>query len=749
MRSVLVAAVLAATLPSVALATGFMMPSEEGLECLRLESHRVTAEIRGQAAVTTVKEVFLNQHDRQLEAQFIFPLPKDAAVTDFKMYVNGKLVTGEIKDAGEARRIYQSIVSRMRDPGLLEYMDSKMLRLSVFPIPPHGKQEVELRYSQTLDVEGGLVEYVYPLKTPQKAAATLQDFTLSVDIRSDAGVRNVYSPTHDVTVRALDDRHATAGFEKSKASLDSDFRLYYQLSDKEFGASVISYKPDGKDGYFLLLVSPKIDVAKDKIAAKDVAFVIDVSGSMSGEKMDQARKALEFCVTSLRDGDRFTIITFSDAVEELPGGLLDATTESRTKAKEFISRIAAGGGTDIHGALLAALKHRPEGSRPFNVVFLTDGLPTVGQTDAGKILSDVREKNTSSTRIFSFGVGYDVNTKLLDELSRTTNASNSYVHPDEDIEVKVSGFFTKIGDPLLASVEVDYGAAEVRDVLPRKMPDLFRGSQLSIAGRYGKAGQATIVLRGDGPDGKRTFEYPVTFASADETGRFVTGIWASRKIGHLLNEMRLSGEKDELKNEVVKLSKEYGIVTPYTSYLVTDGSEVPHDMPQPIRRRLHSQAPALEQLERLDSLGYIGAAGGGAARDMDMLSAASAPSSKSYGYAETGRSAVTASEAAARLAGGDKAAEGALLRSASGRTFANMSGVWVETGLPRDAEVVAVKFASEAYFRLVESAPSLLEALSLGETVVLKAGSYILAIDALGISDADDAKLQEVLKALR
>jgi Ca-activated chloride channel homolog len=740
MRRLLLAAVISFVCAQVAFATGFMMPDDRNLSCLQLESHRVSVKIADQSAVTHVEEVFRNQHDRQLEATFVFPLPEGASVSDFKMYVNGELVTGKIMEAGEAREIYQSIVRRMRDPGLLEYMDSRSLKLSVFPILPKSTQTVKIEYSQTLRADEGLVEYVYPLKSDSRAASTMKDFTLSLDISASAGIRNVYSPTHDVSIHTIDDHHVKASFEKEQALLDKDFEVFYALTDKAFGASVLSYRPEGKDGYFLLILSPKVEVAKDEIVPKDVAFICDTSGSMKGDKISQAKKALTWCVSSLSDKDRFTVVTFSDDTQVLSGELLDATKDNRDKAAKFIDAASAAGGTDIDTALAKALAMQGDAKRPYFIVFLTDGVPTVGKTNAGEIVKSVKDRDSHSARIFSFGVGNDVNTKLLDELAQVTGGVNQYVHPDENIEVKVSSFFNKIGAPLLSDVSMDYGSADVRDVYPKAPGDLFHGSEIIVTGRYAKAASTTIVLRGKGPSGKMTFEYPVEFTGEEKDNKFVASIWAGRKIAFLLGEIRLHGENSELKDEVIRLSKEFGIMTPYTSYLVKETE----NMPQPVM--LRRQRPmGLEERK------------GDMARAMPAASAAPMPAQarmekdlKSLGYTagDSGSDAVKASEAYRRLTTGDKLSQGGEMRSASGRTFVNVGGVWSESGVTKDMKPVTVKFGSDAYFRIVKALPALRDAFALGDQVILAAGKYCLVVGDDGAEDAGDGSVTTVIEAL-
>jgi len=745
MKRLLAFAVIAVALAPAAYGTGFLIPDDARYGGLQLESHRVTVDINEQAAVTKVVEVFHNQHSAQLEATFVFPLPKDASVSDFKMYVNGKLVTGQIMDAAQARSTYEAIVRRMRDPGLLEYMDSRLLKLRVFPIPKGSTQEVQIAYHEALKAEDGLVEYVYPLRTPRGTATTVRDFTMTVDISARAGIKSVYSPTHNVFVDQRDDHHAIASFEKAQGALDRDFQLFYSLSDKDFGASLLSERGDEHDGYFMLILSPRVEVREGDVAPKDVAFVLDISGSMQGEKIEQAKKALRFCVGSLNDRDRFTIIPFNVAVQPLSEHLLDATDENRRKAEDFIAKLQANGGTNIDEALKTALAARGDSRRPYIVAFLTDGLPTVGTTDAGQILGDVKRANTAGTRIFPFGVGYDVNTNLLDELARTTGAVTEYVQPGEDIEVKVSSFFKRVGDPLLSDIRVDFGGADAYDIYPPQVPDLFRGGQVTLTGRYRHAGHASVTLKGRGADREEVFEYPVEFADHSGRAEFVPNVWAGRKIAYLLGEIRLHGENSELKDEVIRLSKQYGIVTPYTSYLVTDGSPVVRDLPMMLDRDafIVNYPPAagrpegmgamkrmtVEEKARLSSLDY----------DEGRKTAAAAPAS--------GARAVTASQAYTSLTTADKEDKGGVMRRVSGRTFANINGVWVDTSVKKDQKTLTVKFGSDAYFAIVKAAATLKDAFALGDKVILVIGDYCVSVGDEGVEKADDADVKAVTAA--
>ncbi len=570
MRRMLLAGAVMVLAAQSAFGTGFFMPADGRLAALELESHRVTVDIRDQAAVTRVVEVFRNQHNSQLEATFVFPLPADAAVSEFKMYLNGDLVSGEILAKDRARNIYRQIVSRMRDPGLLEYMDNRLLKLSVFPVPARGVQEVTVEYVQMLSAEDGLVHYTYPLKTPQSAARTMRDFTLTVGIASAAGLRNIYSPTHEVAVDRLDDNHATVGFEQSGVLLDRDFDLFYALSDAQFGATLLSCAGDEEDGYFLLLLSPRVEIREQSIKPKDVTFVLDASGSMGGEKIDQAKSALKSCISALRADDRFRVIVFRNFVRSLSDEPLEATDKNRAAAHEFVERLRAAGGTNTSGALQEALAVETRPGRPHMIVFLTDGVPTVGKTKTSEIVEEVRDLNTSSTRIFCFGVGDDVNTRLLDGLTQLTGSYTEYVRPHDNIKTKVSTFFKRVSDPLLSDISVDYGEADVYDTYPPRPPDLYAGCQVLIAGRFRNPGETALGMKGSGPTDMEEFRFAVEFAEESLTREFISQIWAQRKVAFLLREIRLNGENRELRDEVIRLSKKHGIMTPYTSYLVVE-----------------------------------------------------------------------------------------------------------------------------------------------------------------------------------
>ena len=554
-----------------ALATGLLIPKDSSLPPLAIESHRVNVTIDNQVATTRVEQVFVNHTNRDLEARYVFPLPKGAAIRDFSMMIGGKRVSGELVEKKRARQIYQQIVSRMRDPGLLEYIGNDLFRVNVYPVPRNGRQKIELSYTQLLTQDAGLTSYVYPLRTGEKASQTLKDFSVGVQIESNVAIKSIYSPSHEMEITKKGDYRAVAGFELNRARLDRDFELFYTVSDKDFGLNLLTYRPDAKqDGYFMLLVSPKSRIRDADVIRRDVSFVFDTSGSMSGVKIEQAKRALRHCIGRLNSGDRFNVIRFSTDVESYSPTMVEATDENRSAVNGFIDGLTARGGTNIDQALARALEHETDVDRPHVVIFLTDGLPTIGVTDKDEIVKHVMARRRPSLRIFAFGVGRDVNTHLLDAISGQSGGVTEYVRDREDIEVKVSRFYDKASHPVLTNLTLEIEKVGVSRMYPRRLPDLYHGSQLVVLGRYTGTGHVSLALSGQVNKDAERFVYETTFPRRADDHAFIESLWANRKVGYLLDAIRQSGEQKELVDEIIALSKQYGIQTPYTSYLVIE-----------------------------------------------------------------------------------------------------------------------------------------------------------------------------------
>jgi Ca-activated chloride channel family protein len=592
---------------SLAEAHGLLIPEDKSLPPLAMVNHRVTITMEDQVAVTRVEQSFRNHTDRRLEATYLFPVPRGASVNKFTMWVNGHEVNGELVEAPKARQIYEDIVRRTLDPGLLEYLGNNLLRLRVFPIEPKKDQKIALSFTSVANRDAGLVEYIYPLKTDGKATNTLEEFSIQATIRSQHPIQNIYSPTHAITIRRSNDREASVQFERNQALLDKDFQLFYATGDKDIGFSTLLHRPvRNEKGYFLLLISPRLETPKDQYIARDMVFVLDTSGSMQGPKIDQAKRALKFCLNNLTSHDRFGLINFATTVNKYRDSLQESGTDQVEQARKWVDNLEAAGGTAIQDALAAALEMRStDTGRTFTIVFFTDGQPTIGETDPQRILQAVTARNTANTRIFTFGVGDDVNATLLDQLADQTRAVSTYVRPAEDIEAKVSSLYSKISHPVLANLKLTAGSdIHLEEVYPPQLPDLFHGGQLVVLGRYNGQGHAAITLNGTVGMEPRNFVYEINFPqkTGDERG-FVENLWARRKVGYMLDHIRAHGENKELVQETIALAKKYGIATPYTSYLV-----VP-DGPLPVAR---GGLPGMSGMPRMmGGMGIGGGLGGG------------------------------------------------------------------------------------------------------------------------------------------
>jgi Ca-activated chloride channel family protein len=779
----LLSLLLLASLAAPAPAAGLLIPADG--PALQMVAHTVSVAIDEQAAVTDVEQTFRNPSDRALEATFVFPVPKGASVDRFSVWLGGKPVKAEVVEADRARSLYTGIVRRLQDPALLEYVGSGLLRLRVYPVPAHGDQKVAVRFTSLARRDAGLAEYVYPLKTADAAARTLEAFRIDVRVKSKSTIHNVYSPTHAVTVEHAGDRAAHAWYEQKQGVLDRDFQLFYALGAEDVGLTALMHRPDRDlPGSFLMLISPRAELGKVQKAPRDMVFVLDTSGSMSGVKMQQARNALRFCLGQLGGDDRFNVVSFATEVRSFRDGLAAADAGHVAAARKWVDGLEATGGTAIDAALKAALDLRPaDAGRTFTVVFFTDGEPTVGVTNPEKIVQGVKARNTAQTRIFTFGVGDDVHATLLDRLAEETRAVSTYVRPAEDIEVKVSSLYAKISHPVLTDLRLSAGeGVRLQEVYPGQLPDLFHGGQVVVLGRYTGHGHKTVTLTGKVGGQAREFVHEVHFpAQTGEERAFVEGLWARRKVGCLLDEIRRNGEKKELTDEVVKLARKHGITTPYTSYLV-----VPDGVAQPPAGTFFGTGPiaptspvAIRGFQASDIAGnttgapapewydgfppgaaitfgapaaaapYVpGAPAPSVAESLMGGEESATPSSStatqlSSSQQQQYRAALAQNQAGAGKLGVDFALELNALRTQSqlgaapaktafGRTCRQVGAAWVDEGFDGKQKAVQVKAMSKAYFRLLERQPKLKEVFALGKTVVWVTPSGAVLVVAPG-----------------
>jgi Ca-activated chloride channel family protein len=548
-----------------------------------------------------------------------------------------------------------------------------------------------------LSTEGGLSRYRYGLDSDAFSSQPLESASIRVEIESAQPTRAIYSPSHDVSIERNGERSAVVGWEDSDVRPDADFDLYFSASPDPLGAHLVSsFDPATGEGHVMLLAAPGIDPAAETIA-KDVVLVLDTSGSMEGEKIVQARTALRSVLEQLAPEDRFAVVEFSTGARLYARGLSPAAEAD--EAIRWVDRLEAVGGTDINLALLEGLA-TVEPERPTMLIFLTDGLPTEGETDIPDIMEHVGESAPDNVRLFAFGVGDDVDTLLLDGLAEAHHGRSFYVRPGQPLDEKVSAFYGSISAPVLTDPEIDWGGVAVDDVSPAPLPDLFAGAQLVALGRYDDPGETTIELTGEVNGELRTFTFPDQRLSALPGNDWLPRLWATRRIGHLLNQIRLHGENPELVDAVVDLSVRYGIVTPYTSYLLTEEDILSRE----------GRDRAVEQAREVAAV-PVPASGGVAVERAQAIG--------NMAVADASGPMPTA----VAMADGSSVETDDRLRLAGGNAFLLSDGVWTDTRFEGDAmETERVVFLSDEYFALLDRLPELAPAFALGDRVIAIAG---------------------------
>ena len=687
-------------------------------EWLRVDHHRVDVEIENQVATTNVDLEFVNEGDGLAEGTFLFPLPSEASVDELIMYIDGVPIEAKILPADEARQIYDEIVRQYRDPALLEYVGSQAIQANVFPIPPGESRRITISYTQVLEVDNGLLHYVYPYDvTSLLSSRRVDSASISVNVVGSDEISSIYSPTHDIAIsREDDDTGFRAGWEDSNYAANDDFSLYFGLANDEISLNLLSYRESAnEDGFFMLMVQPPVELEDDRIQPRDIIIVLDQSGSMEGDKWEQAQEAATYVLDNLNSRDRFNVILFSTGWR-----LFSNDYESPDEADEaidWINGMIAEGGTDINGALTTAMD-MADNERDTAILFLTDGLPTEGVVEADEILDNVKDAAPSNVRLFSFGVGDDVDTFLIDTLVREFNGTSSYVRPSERIDEEVASLYTKIGVPVLTDVELDFGDLRTDTLYPgQPLPDLFAGNQLTIVGRYRDGmDDGEIVLSGE-IDGERV-EYVydgLEFRERSGGEPFVARLWATRRIGDLLNNIRLNGENDELVDSIVNLSVRYGIITPYTSFLIEEddiltqtGREEAQAQLGEAARNLSNNVSGSVAVDAADQFGGFAAAEAPAAAMVPM------PTS---GMGGGGLLPMDESEADGDFGGGEAVNP---IQTVGVKTFILQGDVWTDTTFEPDTmETEKIEFLSDAYFALLSENPEIGPYLALGDRVIV------------------------------
>ncbi|MBL8024706.1 MAG: VWA domain-containing protein [Elusimicrobia bacterium] len=682
---------------------------------LSLTDMRLSGKILNNTVQMTADFRFYNPSGNRMEGVLMVPLPPDVVMTGFVMNSGGKEMKGELLDAQQALSIYENIVRQMRDPGLLELVGQRLLRARVFPIEPRGKIDVTVTYSQLLSRSGELYELTLPF-TQGTGNARMVAATVSLDLESTTPLRHLYSPVSGVEIHRQGEKRARLTYQ---GNAGGPFQVFYGTQEDPLSAGLLAHRDGEEDGFLMLSLSPR-PVGGLSSVAKDIVFVVDRSGSMNQNgKMEQAKGALEFCLKSLGPDDRFGLVTLATSVDVFREQLV-SVADGKEKALGFVRRIEAAGGTNIEEGLREALQLFKKGTgRVPMVFFITDGLPTIGETDFDRLLGKVRGwADNSHARLYVFGVGDDVNTLLLDRLAQENHGARDYVMPGETIENKVSTLYKKVAKPALTDVHVDWGDADVSDVYPRKIDDLFYGEDLVILGRYAKGEKVSLTVSGQRGDQKEEYIFKLALPDQASEKSFIARLWAHRKVFAELDGIRLGGKADpEVIEGIVRIAKRYGIVTPYTSYLITEdgvsmanavGRAAPsfRQMAEDVRMSGAWGTPQKARVVQNQSIAF------------DRAGRVMAPTAGG-GVATLGADATEKETKDKLMASGVAVAE---TRAIESKMFYKRGDTWTDGAYEANPQgpVRDVVALGEDYFKLIQSEPILAKFFSLGKNVIVQ-----------------------------
>ncbi len=586
---------------------------------VRVERADVSVGINGNVAATTLVFALRNDSAVPLETQILVPVPSHAAIRGFQLDSVGNEPTAKLLPIDEARAIYQSIVSKAKDPGLLEFVGTSLIRSSVFPVPAHGTNTVRLTYEELLTPDGDRLDYTLMRSdalgaeggTWRGGERLLTQWSYSLDIKADRAIASVTSPSHAIDITRPETVTGQRVIVKSTpgaATTPGPFRVSILLAKGEQPTGTLVLYPDATvsadgGGYFMLMVSPPPAQKQDgqRTLSREVTLVIDRSGSMRGQKMEQAKAAAIQVIEGLREGERFNIIDYSDSVQSLFPEPQARNAETIKQARAYIAAIEANGGTNIHDAMIEALRPKVQAELPL-VLFLTDGLPTVGQTSESHIRLAIEKANEAGAaegrtkrRIFTFGVGVDVNVPLLSNIATASRAASTFVLPDENVEIKVSQVARRLEGPVLASPtcqataggrgpRLGYIQSPIRDVQPTELPDVYEGEPLVLLGVYTtQSGPQQLTIQGKSSRGDVEIDVSFDASKARVQNAYVSRLWARSKIGWLIDQVRKNGEtgtsagdlkNKELVDEIVRLSTKFGILSEYTAFLAIEPGAV-------------------------------------------------------------------------------------------------------------------------------------------------------------------------------
>ncbi len=690
-------------------------PCVRAAQIVRLSSRAVLT-IDGRVVRYEITERFVNRGNVAGETDYLLPLPARAAFEDLALSIDGEMVTGETMRADRARAIYEEIVRRQRDPALVEWLGQGLLRTRIFPIGPGEEKTVIVRFRAVAEREGDAlrVDYRPPVRTGDDGARS----SLEVRYAARGEFGRAFSPTHGLETGEQGSLcYARAENVRGVATV-----LVPVRAERAASMHVLTHATAGEDGFVMITIAPP--AFSPTVTPRDVTFVMDVSGSMVGAKLEQARKAGRALLAGLNPTDRFRLIAFSSDVRDFREGWQAATAPNVRAAHRYLDDLKAEGSTNISGALEAALQAPRTADRLAVVLFLTDGAPTVGERHPDRIAA-LAQRLRGRQRLFTFGVGVDVNAALLEQLALSGRGTAQFVRPEEDVERAVGVVAQRLTNPVATDLRVRVNGVRLDRVQPTDAVDLFAGQEVTLFARYrGTARTATMTIEGSSIDGPVRWTTTGTFADRAPDNAFIARLWAVQRAGWLSAERRRHGATTELDDELRALGTQFGIPTELTSYLVVEpGMQLPGSVSTGSRR---DQAGT--------PLGIGGVSANAAPSAVRAFEAAKAASEQRAVQNVSQLDAVR-SDLAARQ------------QFAMGRMFTLRDGEWqdaMSSGPP--TRVVRVVPFSPAYFALLDRLPALKEAFALGERVAAQGRAVRLVLDSTGDTSLSAGALDAIMR---
>ncbi|GEM_PF-4766208 len=549
-------------------ADGVILPvrsiPELGWRVFKMNYHHVKLEVKGAIARVEIEEEFENTSNREVEAVYYFPLPRESVVSKFAIEVDGKRKNAHIEDQKTALDEYLKIVRRLKDPALLSYIGDGILKVQLFPVPPHAKRKIFITYIQAVKFDDYGVTKVFSVRYPFLLDKYVREFKNLV-------IEAKLPPAYRVEVDGIDVRKEKLkdgwfiSVEKTKVKPQKDIVFKWYASSIKTALVLASTGYWHGRGHAYLRIMPNFEFDP---MPRDVVVVLDVSGSMSGDKLGAAVDSIKQLLRQIGRKDRVFIIPFASGVMPIGDGLIKVDKTAKKKLAQELDNLFAAGGTNIYDALyrgLIELAKSKDKGRLKLLIFVTDGIPTVGEVDPKRIVRMVESLNADVTG-FIVGIGEDVNSVLLNRIADTLSGKVLYVKSDEEeVREGLLRVFESVSRPAIKVNSADFGLIHV---YPPRLRVIFAKDPFVVAGIYQKPGTYEVMIRGKVLDKDVVWKFKLHYSS--EENQEAAKMWAETACAWLLDQIRFEGEKKELVDDLKRLAEEYEIVTPYTSFLVKE-----------------------------------------------------------------------------------------------------------------------------------------------------------------------------------